>query len=409
MALIVQKFGGSSVADFERIQNVARIVSDTKNQGHEVVVVVSAMYGETDRLIKLADSFSNTNQREHDALLATGEQVTAALLSMALENLNCPACSLTGAQVKITTTDTHKKARIVDINSEVIINELAQGRTPVITGFQGISTRGQITTLGRGGSDLTAVAIASLLKADECQIYTDVDGVYTSDPKIVPDAKRINRITFDEMMELASMGAKVLQNRCLEFAGKYEVPVRVLSSLHSDNNGTLISYAKDASESPMVRGVAFDREQAQITLQGIPKRPGLVSYLLSPISQANIEVDMIVQNAPNAEGQTDISFTLGQRDFDEAHAIASSVAAELGASKLITANSVAKLSLVGIGLRSHACVASRMLCALGQEGIEVLLLSATEIKISVIVLDSLLDLGARAIHDAFSLDQPQQQ
>ena len=279
----------------------------------------------------------------------------------------------------------------------------------MITGFQGISTRGQITTLGRGGSDLTAVAIASLLKADECQIYTDVDGVYTSDPKIVPDAKRINRITFDEMMELASMGAKVLQNRCLEFAGKYEVPVRVLSSLHSDNNGTLISYAKDASESPMVRGVAFDREQAQITLQGIPKRPGLVSYLLSPISQANIEVDMIVQNAPNAEGQTDISFTLGQRDFDEAHAIASSVAAELGASKLITANSVAKLSLVGIGLRSHACVASRMLCALGQEGIEVLLLSATEIKISVIVLDSLLDLGARAIHDAFSLDQPQQQ
>lgn len=403
MALIVQKFGGSSVADISRLQNVARIVKRTQNEGYEVVVVVSAMYGETDRLIKLADSFSASNQREYDALVATGEQMSAALLSLALESVGCKACSLTGSQIKISTTSVHKKARIIDIDTDVILHEISTGRVPVITGFQGVSKEGAITTLGRGGSDLTAVAIASVLKADECQIYTDVDGVYTSDPNIVPEARRINKITFDEMMELASMGAKVLQNRCLQFAGKFEVPIRVLSSLKNDSQGTLISYEKEGAETPVVRGVAFDRKQAQISLLGVPKRPGLVSYLLSPIGEANIEVDMIVQSPANQAGLIDLSFTLRGEDFDEAQTIAKSIGKELSAVEIRSRNDVAKLSVVGVGLRSHASVTAAMLSALGREGIEVGLLSASEIKVSVILEERLLDLGARALHEAFAL------
>jgi len=406
MTLIVQKFGGSSVANIERIQNVARIVAETRKQGHDVVVVVSAMFGETDRLIKLAKSFSHIPGREYDALLATGEQVSAALLSMALENLQCPAKSFNAGQIKIVTTNVHKKARIVDIDTEALFNDIKAGYTPVITGFQGISLEGQITTLGRGGSDLTAVAIAAALKADECQIFTDVDGVYTSDPKVVPEARRLSNITCEEMMEFASLGAKVLQNRCIEYAGKHKVPVRVLSSLQADG-GTLINYAGVDQESPLVSGVAFERQQAKITLQGVLKRPGLISYILSPISQAHIDIDMIVQNSPNSQGRMDVSFTLSREDFSEAYEISARVAAELAAVELQANDKVAKLSLVGVGLRSHASVASRMLSALGQEGIEVYLLTATEIKISAIIEETYLDLGARALHEAFRLSLTQ--
>lgn len=403
MALIVQKFGGSSVADIERIQKVANIVAETRKQGNDVIVVVSAMYGETDRLIKLAHSISDTCTREYDALLATGEQASAALLSICLESLGCPACSLTANQVRIVTTDDFKKARIIDVERSRLDQELQQGRIPVVTGFQGVTMLGDVTTLGRGGSDLTAVAIAAVMEADECQIYTDVDGVYTSDPKIVPDAKRITRITFNEMMELASLGAKVLQNRCLEYAGKYQVPVRVLSSLQQ-GGGTLISYAKYGNEAPRVSGVAFERKQAQITLQGVRRRPGLMSYLLGPISQAKIDIDMIVQNAPNEEGFVDLSFTLQRDDLPEAHSISVQVAAELEAKAVLVADCVAKLSLVGVGLRSHAGVASMMLATLGQEGVEIHLLTASEIKISAIIDEKFLDLGARVLHQAFDLN-----
>lgn len=407
MALIVQKFGGSSVADVQRIQNVANIIAKTQSDGHDVVVVVSARYGETDRLIQLAKQFSSDSQSEYDALLATGEQASAALLSMALQSCQCRARSFNGQQVKIVTTGTHKKARIIDVECEALKQELQQGGIPIVAGFQGVTRSGRVTTLGRGGSDLTAVAIAAALKADECQIFSDVDGVYTSDPKIVPEASRISRITFEEMMELASLGAKVLQNRCLEFAGKHEVPLRVLSSLEA-GDGTLIDYNQKHSENPVIRGVAFDRQQAQITFQGISQRPGLLSYILSPIHLANIEVDMIVQSAPSAEGKVDMTFTLNQNDFSAAYAIATKVAPELEACGLIGDDDVAKLSLVGVGLRSHASVASKMLSALGQEGIDIALLTATEIKISAIIKASRLDLGARALHQAFALGQDQQ-
>lgn len=407
MALIVQKFGGSSVADIERIQNVARIVADTLAEGHQVVVVVSAMYGETDRLIKLAEAFANPSPREYDALVATGEQVSTALLSMALTQLNCPAFSVTGAQLRILTTEVHKKARILEVETEMLQRELQAGRTPVVAGFQGVTLEGEITTLGRGGSDLTAVAIAAALKADECQIFTDVDGVYTSDPRIVPQARRMEKISFEEVMEMAGLGAKVLQNRCLEFAGKYQVPVRVLSSLERGDGGTLISYQKHDREKVLISGIAMDRKQALITLQGVLERPGLVSYLLSPISQANIDVDMIVQSAANAQRRLDFCFTVHRDDFKETLQIMQLLTQELDYGELLTFDQVAKLSLVGVGLRSHADVASKMLSTLGREGIEVSLLSTSEVKISAIVPEPLLELGARALHEAFELGMVQ--
>ncbi len=402
MALIVQKFGGSSVADIKRIQNVANIIAQTRAQGHDVVAVVSAMYGETDRLIQLAKNFSCENQREYDALVSTGEQVSASLLTMALGQLDCQARSFTGTQIKIFTTDEHKKARIIDIDDAVLRQEIKAGFVPVVAGFQGVSETGEITTLGRGGSDLTAVAIAAVLKADECQIFTDVDGVYTSDPKVVSSARRHAKITFDEMMELSSLGAKVLQNRCLEYAGKYKVPVRVLSSLKR-GGGTLIDYGEKALERSLVSGVAFDRSQAKITLQGVKKRPGLASYILGPISKAKIEVDMIVQNTPNHNQTTDFSFTLHRDDFKQAMSIAEQVAKELPC-ELIGSDAVAKLSLVGVGMRSHAGVASKMLSALGQEGIDIHLITASEIKISAVIDEHYLDLGARTLHSAFNLN-----
>lgn len=407
MSLIVQKFGGSSVADIERIQNVARIVADTRAQGHDVVVVVSAMYGETDRLIKLADAFANPSPREYDALLATGEQVSTALLSMALVQLNCPAFSVTGAQLRILTTEVHKKARILDVETELLTRELTAGRVPVVAGFQGVTFEGAVTTLGRGGSDLTAVAIAAALKADECQIFTDVDGVYTSDPRVVPEARRMQTISFDEVMEMAGLGAKVLQNRCLEFAGKYQVPVRVLSSLERGQGGTLISYHKQDREKVLISGVAMDRKQALITVQGVLERPGLVSYLLSPLSQANIDVDMIVQSAANAQRRVDFCFTINRDDFKETQQILDRLTPELDYQGLKHFEQVAKLSLVGVGLRSHADVASKMLSTLGREGIEVSLLSTSEVKVSAIVPEAMLELGGRALHEAFDLSQPQ--
>ncbi|MBW5802519.1 aspartate kinase [Coxiella endosymbiont of Ornithodoros amblus] len=404
MALIVQKFGGSSVANLERIQNVARLISEVRQEGHAVVAVVSAMYGETDRLIKLAQSISDSNGREYDALISTGEQVSAALLSMALEARNCPAHSYTAAQIRLRTTNEHKKARIVDINPKILYRDLKEGRVPVIAGFQGVSDTGDITTLGRGGSDLTAVALAAALEADECQIFTDVDGVYTSDPKIVPQARRIPKIIFDEMMEMSSLGAKILQNRCLEFAGKFKVPVRVLSSLRK-GPGTLIAFEWDSAEQPLVSGIAFDRRQAKLTIQGIPERPGLASYILGPISKANIEVDMIVQNVPTIDANIDFSFTLPRDDYKDAFLIMKQVASELAGGAVLGSDQVAKISLVGVGMRSHAGIASQMFSALGQEGIHIHLITATEVKISAVIDEKYLELGARTLHSAFKLNQ----
>lgn len=405
MSLIIQKFGGSSVANIERIQNAARIVSTARQEGHAVVVVVSAMYGETDRLIKLAQTISDSNLREYDALISTGEQMSAALLSMVLQERNCPARSYTAAQIRLHTTNEHKKARIVDIDPEILCHDLQIGCVPVIAGFQGISEVGEITTLGRGGSDLTAVALAAALQADECQIFTDVDGVYTSDPKVVPQARRIPQITFDEMMEMSSLGAKVLQNRCLTFAGKYKVPVRVLSSLRK-GPGTLITFEHNSAEQPLVSGIAFERWQAKLTIQGIPERLGLVSYILGPLSKADIEVDMIVQNEPTIDTKTDFSFTIQRDDYCKSFLIMKQVASELNAREVLGSDSVAKISLVGFGMRSHAGVASQMFSALGKEGIHIHLITATEIKISALIDEKFIDLGARTLHSAFKLDQP---
>ncbi|MFW0094931.1 MAG: aspartate kinase, partial [Coxiella endosymbiont of Haemaphysalis qinghaiensis] len=393
MALIVQKFGGSSVSNIDRIQNVARIVSNARQKGHAVVVVVSAMYGETDRLIKLAHSVSETNLREYDVLVSTGEQMSAALLSMALEARNYPAHSYTAAQIHLRTTNEHQKARIIDVDPQILLADLKGGRTPVVAGFQGISEVGEITTLGRGGSDLTAVALAAALQADECQIFTDVDGVYTSDPKVVPSAKRISKITFDEVMEMSSLGAKVLQNRSLEFAGKYQVPIRVLSSFRK-GPGTLIVYERDRVERPLVSGIAFERRQAKLTLQGIPERPGLASYILGPISKADIEVDMIVQNVHTVDMKIDFSFTLQRDDYLKVYPIIQTVAQELGARTVLGNNEIAKISLVGLGMRSHAGIASQMFSALGQEGIHIHLTTSTEIKISAVIDEKYLELGA---------------
>ncbi|MFV9988912.1 MAG: aspartate kinase [Coxiella endosymbiont of Dermacentor nuttalli] len=404
MALIVQKFGGSSVADIDSIQNVARIVSEARQQGHVVVVVVSAMYGETDRLIKLARSISDTNLREYDVLISTGEQMSAALLSMALGARNCPAHSYTAAQIHLRTTNEHQKARIIDVDPQILLADLKEGYTPVVTGFQGINEISEITTLGRGGSDLTAVVLAAALKAEECQIFTDVDGVYTSDPKGVPTARRISKITFDEVIEMSSLGAKVLQSRCLEFAGKYQVPIRVLSSLRK-GPGTLISYERDCIEQPLVSGIAFERYQAKLTLQGIPERLGIASYILGPISKADIEVDMIVQNVLTLNTKIDFSFTVQRDDYLKVYPIIQKVAEELGAQAVSGNSKVSKISLVGVGMRSHAGIASQMFSALGQEGIHIHLITATEVKISAVIDEKYLEVGARTLHSVFNLDR----
>jgi aspartate kinase len=405
MALIVQKYGGTSVGSPERIENVAEKVIAYRKQGHDVVVVVSAMSGETDRLIGLAKSIDAAPKpREFDVLLATGEQVTIALLSMALEKRGCAARSYTGGQVHILTDSAHNKARIRDIDGARVAKDLAEGRVVVVAGFQGVDEHGNITTLGRGGSDTTAVALAAALKADECQIYTDVDGVYTTDPRVVPEARRLSRITFEEMLEMASLGSKVLQIRAVEFAGKYNVPLRVLSSFQ-EGQGTLITYEEDAMEQALISGIAFNRDEAKVTVLGVPDQPGVAYRILGPIAEANIEVDMIVQNV-GADATTDFTFTVHRNDYDKAMEILQRGAQELGAREVNGDNKIVKISLVGVGMRSHAGIASEMFQALAKEGINIRMISTSEIKVSVVVDEKYLELGVRALHEAFELDRP---
>ena len=404
MALLVQKFGGTSVADIERIEHVARNVRSYRDKGDDVVVVVSAMSGETNRLTELAREISpRPNPRELDVLLSTGEQVTIALLCMALEKLGTPARSYTGAQVHILTDSAHTKARIQRIDDQRIREDLTAGRVVVVAGFQGIDGGGNITTLGRGGSDTTAVALAAALKADECQIFTDVDGVYTTDPRVEPRARRLDKITFEEMLELASLGSKVLQIRSVEFAGKYKVPLRVLSSFEP-GTGTLITLEEEAMEQPLISGIAFNRDEAQVTVRGVPDRPGVAFGILGAVSGANIEVDMIVQNVAR-DGTTDLTFTVHRNDYDAVMEILSAVAHELGAREVSGDNKIIKLSLVGVGMRSHAGIASQMFEALANEGINIRMISTSEIKISVVIDEKYLELGVRTLHDAFELDQ----
>jgi aspartate kinase len=406
MALIVQKYGGTSVGSAERIGNVADKVIGWRNRGNDVVVVVSAMSGETDRLVKLArDITEQPSPRELDVLLSTGEQVTIALLSMALERRGCSARSYTGTQVHIRTDSAHNKARIRAIEDKNIRADLAQGQVVVVAGFQGVDESGNITTLGRGGSDTTAVALAAALKADECQIYTDVDGVYTTDPRVVPQARRLDRITFEEMLEMASLGSKVLQIRSVSFAGRYNVPLRVLSSFE-EGEGTLITYEDEKMEQALISGIAFNRDEAKLTILGVPDKPGVAYQILGPISEANIEVDMIVQNIAPDGATTDFTFTVNRSEFDKALAILGKTARELGAREVTGDNKIVKISLVGVGMRSHAGIASTMFAALAREGVNIRMISTSEIKISVVVDEKYLELGVRTLHDAFNLERP---
>ncbi|WP_461537949.1 aspartate kinase [Spongorhabdus nitratireducens] len=405
MALLVQKFGGTSVGTVERIKAIAEKVKRFRDQGDDVVVVVSAMSGETNRLISLAHEIQDQPEaREYDVLVSTGEQVTIALLSMALESLGCSARSYTGSQIAITTDDAHSKARIQKIETENIRKDLDAGRVVVVAGFQGVTEKGAITTLGRGGSDTTAVALAAALEADECQIYTDVDGVYTTDPRVVEGARRLDKITFEEMLEMASLGSKVLQIRSVEFAGKYNVRLRVLHSFQ-EGPGTLITIdEEDEMEQPMVSGIAFNRDEAKLTIKGVPDIPGVASRILGPVSAANIEVDMIVQNV-SEDRTTDFTFTVHRNDFQRAQEVVAQIVEELGAREHDGDNKIAKVSIVGVGMRSHAGVATRMFEALAKEGINIQIISTSEIKVSVIIAEKYLELAVRALHSAFELDQ----
>ena len=404
MALLVQKYGGTSVGSPERINTVAKRVARSRAAGNDMVVVLSAMSGETDRLINLARSVNpEPPARELDVLLATGEQTTIALLSMALERDGVPARSYTGSQVHILTDNAHGKARILGIDDKRVRDDLKKGRVVVVAGFQGVDEEGNITTLGRGGSDTTAVAMAAALKADECQIYTDVDGVYTTDPRIVPEARRLDRVTVEEMLELASLGAKVLQIRSVEFAGKYKVPLRVLSSFE-EGPGTLITYEEDEMEAPLISGIAFNRDEAKLTIRGVPDRPGIASHILEAIAKANINVDMIVQNV-GADGTTDFTFTAHRADYKKAMDILRLVAGQLKAKEVVGDDKIVKISVVGVGMRSHAGIASRMFQTLADEGINIQMISTSEIKISVVVEEKYLELGVRALHSAFGLEK----
>ena len=405
MALLVQKFGGTSVGTTERIEAVAEKVSRFRKEGHDVVVVVSAMSGETNRLIALANNImEEPTPREMDVLVSTGEQVTIALLSMALQKLGCEARSYTGSQVRILTDSSHTKARIKQIDEQRMREDLDAGRVVVVAGFQGIDESGNITTLGRGGSDTTAVALAAALRADECQIYTDVDGVYTTDPRVVDTARRLERITFEEMLEMASLGSKVLQIRSVEFAGKYNVPLRVLSSFQ-EGEGTLITLEdENAMEQPVVSGIAFNRDEAKLTIAGVPDTPGSALRILKPVSDANIEVDMIVQNV-GEDNRTAFTFTVHRNDFKRAKEVLQRVADELGAREVAGDSKIAKVSIVGVGMRSHAGVATQMFEALSNEGINIQMISTSEIKISVVIDEKYLELAVRALHSAFELDK----
>ncbi len=410
MALLVQKFGGTSVGTVERIKAVAERVKKSVDGGHKIVVVVSAMSGETNRLVALANDISDEPlAREMDVLLSTGEQVTIALLCMALSELGQTARSYTGRQAGIRTDDAHTKARITDIDTSSVLADLDKGHVVVLAGFQGFTDAGDITTLGRGGSDTSAVAMAAALKADECQIYTDVDGVYTTDPRVVPNARKMTQITFEEMLEMASLGSKVLQIRAVEFAGKYNVALRVLSSFE-DGDGTLITYEEDDRlEQVLISGIAFNRDEAQITVVGVPDTPGIAFQILGPVADGNVEVDMIVQNV-SGDNRTDFTFTVNRAEYDKTMKIVQQRANELGAEEVSGNTSIVKLSVVGVGMRSHAGIASKMFETLAHEGINIIMISTSEIKISVVIDEKYLELGVRALHDAFELaGQPQAQ
>jgi aspartate kinase len=404
MALLVQKFGGTSVGTVERIKAVAEKIKASRDAGNQMVVVVSAMSGETNRLVALAKAIQDPpSPREFDVLLATGEQVTIALLSMALEDIGCPARSYTGTQVHIRTDSAFNKARILDIDNARVQADLEAGKVVVVAGFQGVDETGAITTLGRGGSDTTAVAMAAALKADECQIFTDVDGVYTTDPRVEPKARKLDKITFEEMLEMASLGSKVLQIRSVEFAGKYQVPLRVLSSFQ-EGEGTLITFEDEEMEEAKISGIAFNRDEAKLTIRGVPDQPGVAYKILGPIGEANIEVDMIVQNI-SRDGTTDFTFTVHRNDFNKALSLLNSLSQELNAREVDGDDAIVKISLVGVGMRSHAGIASEMFGALAKEGINIRMISTSEIKISVVIDEKYLELGVRALHQAFGLAQ----
>ncbi|MFN3566756.1 MAG: aspartate kinase [Burkholderiaceae bacterium] len=415
MALIVQKYGGTSVGSVERIKSVARRIAKWRRAGHQLVVVASAMSGETNRLIALAKEIQpNPDPRELDVVASTGEQVTIGLLAMALKELGLKARSYTGPQVHVLTDSAFTKARIIDIDEKKIRADLDSGHVVVVAGFQGVDEHGNITTLGRGGSDTSAVALAAALRADECLIYTDVDGVYTTDPRIVAEARRLEKITFEEMLEMASLGSKVLQIRSVEFAGKYKVPLRVLSSLTDPDmplaeeagSGTLITFEEDTKmEKAVISGVAFSRDEAKITLTRVPDRPGIAYQILGPIAEANIDVDMIVQNI-SVDGMTDFSFTVHRNEYAKAmDVLATKVKAHVGARQIVGDPKIAKVSVVGIGMRSHVGIASLMFRTLAEEGINIQMISTSEIKISVVVEDKYMELAVRALHKAFGLEQ----
>lgn len=417
MALIVQKYGGTSMGSIERIKNVAQRVKRWHDNGHQIVVVVSAMSGETNRLIALANGISKyPDPREYDQMVATGEQVSIALLAMALKDIGVNAKSLTGSQVAIRTDDSHTKARIQHIDDSQLRQALDAGMVVVVAGFQGIDDKGDINTLGRGGSDTTGVALAAALNADECQIYTDVDGVYTTDPRITPKAKKLDKITFEEMLEMASLGSKVLQIRSVEFAGKYQVPLRVLSSFDENvdgkfdddfknNVGTLITTDEgNTMEQPIISGIAFTKDEAKITLRDVPDRPGIASAILTPISDANIEVDMIIQNI-STQNLTDFTFTVNRNDYEKSLQILNEHIKDIGATELLGHDKVVKVSLVGVGMRSHAGVASKMFQVLAENHINIQMVSTSEIKISVIVHEEHLEKAVKVLHTAFGLDR----
>ena len=413
MAVIVQKYGGTSVGGVERIKSVARRVARYHREGHQLVVVVSAMSGETNRLLALAKDISpNPDPRELDVIAATGEQVTIGLLAIALHELGLQAKSYTGGQVRVLTDSAFTRARILDIDVEPLRKDLAAGTVVIVAGFQGVDANGNITTLGRGGSDTSGVALAAALEADECQIYTDVDGVYTTDPRIVPEARRLDRITFEEMLEMASLGSKVLQIRSVEFAGKYKIKLRVLSSFddpESTATGTLITYEEDETmEQAIISGIAFTRDEAKITLMGVEDRPGVAYAILGPVAEANIDIDMIVQNI-GASGHTDFSFTVNRSDYQKTmQLLARNDGKGFAAREIIGDNKICKVSLVGIGMRSHAGIAARMFKALADEGINIQMISTSEIKTSVVIDEKYLELAVRQLHRVFELEQAPQ-
>lgn len=404
MALLVQKYGGSSVGSLERIHHVASKVLEAKQQGHDVVVVVSAMQGETDRLIQLAQKLTlEPDPREYDVLVSSGEQVSMALLAMALIAKNCPARSYTGQQIGILTDDTHTKARIVDIKTDTIRKDLAAGCVVIVAGFQGVNTRGDITTLGRGGSDTTAVALAAALKADECQIYTDVDGVYTTDPRLLPEAKLLPHISFEEMLEMANLGAKVLQMRSVELAIEHHVPIRVLSTFNN-SPGTLVTFADQITQKRLIAGVAFSREKSLIALVGVPHRADIENHIRSLINDADVEIDMIAQQAADKE-KVDFIFTVQRKDYPKTLKLAEQLAGDLSAASIKSNSNVAKVSLVGTGMQSQAGVASMMFKALGDIGVNIEMTTTSEVKISVVINEENLEQGVRAVHAAFGLDK----